>query len=220
MKPPLGVPHQSAEVCKLRKALYGLKQAPRACYEKLSTFITSLVFVLPINIPSALLVKNLSVGRILLSLYVDDMIITGDDCDGIELLKAKSSHCFAKKDLGLLCHFLDIEVASSLKEILISWKSKKQYVLSRSSTQAVTTSEIVWLRCLLADIDTLSKPHCGPHFRFLIYNTHVSCLSVAFLGRAKHGPDAFISSDVETIMCRFLKMKSRQSSKKVYVIIQ
>ncbi|GKA46038.1 gag-pol polyprotein [Tanacetum coccineum] len=31
MKPPLAIPHQSGEVCKLRKALYGLKQAPRAC---------------------------------------------------------------------------------------------------------------------------------------------------------------------------------------------
>ncbi|GKB75843.1 uncharacterized mitochondrial protein-like protein [Tanacetum coccineum] len=116
MKPPLGVPHQSAEVCKLRKALYGLKQAPHAWYEKLSTFITSLVFV-PSHHDSALFVKRSSVGRILLSLYVDDMIITGDDCDRIKLLKAKSSHCFAKKDLGLLCHFLGIEAASSPKEL-------------------------------------------------------------------------------------------------------
>ncbi|GKB54522.1 uncharacterized mitochondrial protein-like protein [Tanacetum coccineum] len=45
-----------------------------------------------------------------------------------------------------------------LGDSLLSWKSKKQDVLSKSSTKAeyrakaVTTSEIVWLRWLLADI--------------------------------------------------------------------
>ncbi|GJW58994.1 retrovirus-related pol polyprotein from transposon TNT 1-94 [Tanacetum coccineum] len=115
MKPHLGVPHQSGEVYKLEKALYGLKQAPRAWYEKFSIVVTSLRFVASHH-DSALFVKRSSAGRILLSLYVDDMIITGDDCDGIELLKAELSLHFAMKDLGLLHYFLGIEVASSSKD--------------------------------------------------------------------------------------------------------
>ncbi|GJW31986.1 uncharacterized mitochondrial protein-like protein [Tanacetum coccineum] len=57
-----------------------------------------------------------------------------------------------------------------LSDCLISWKSKKQDVISKSSTEAeyramvVTTSEIVWLRWLLANMDvpaSLSTPlHC------------------------------------------------------------
>ncbi|KAJ0433139.1 putative RNA-directed DNA polymerase [Helianthus annuus] len=119
MTPPPGIAHQPGEVCRLRKALYGLKQAPRAWFEKFSTVITSLGFV-PSNHDSALFTRCTSAGRILLSLYVDDMIITGDDYEGIESLKRDLAHRFAMKDLGMLRYFLGIEVAQSQKGYLLS----------------------------------------------------------------------------------------------------
>ncbi|KAJ9567342.1 LOW QUALITY PROTEIN: hypothetical protein OSB04_003308 [Centaurea solstitialis] len=119
MTPPPGVAHKPGEVCRLRKALYGLKQAPRAWFEKFSTVITSLGFT-PSNHDSALFVRCTGAGRILLSLYVDDMIITGDDHDGIESLKQELTHRFAMKDLGTLRYFLGIEVAQSKKGYLLS----------------------------------------------------------------------------------------------------
>ncbi|KAL5835116.1 hypothetical protein ACOSQ4_014613 [Xanthoceras sorbifolium] len=88
MVSPPGVSHNLGEVCKLKKSLYGLKQALRAWFEKFSTVITSLGFSSS-NHDSALFVKCTNGGRILLSLYVDDMIITGDDVDGIALLKSE-----------------------------------------------------------------------------------------------------------------------------------
>ncbi|KAK2455409.1 putative mitochondrial protein [Trifolium repens] len=86
MVPPPGVSHNQEEVCKLKKALYGLKQAPRAWFEKFSTVITSLGFRFS-DYDSTLFVRTTSHGRILLSLYVDDMVITGNDADGIDDLK-------------------------------------------------------------------------------------------------------------------------------------
>ncbi|KAL4569000.1 hypothetical protein LXL04_024626 [Taraxacum kok-saghyz] len=57
-------------------------------------------------------------GRFFLSLYVDNMIITGDDHD--ESLKRDLSYRFTTKDLGLLRYFLGIEVAQSSKGYLLS----------------------------------------------------------------------------------------------------
>ncbi|GJV92550.1 gag-pol polyprotein [Tanacetum coccineum] len=131
MKPPPGVSYKPGKVCKLRKALYGLKQAPRAWYEKFETIVTSLGFVSSHH-DSVLFVKQSSVGRILLSLYVDDMIITGDDYIGIELLKLELAHRFAMKDLGLLHYNLGIQVASSPKGYLLSQSKYIGVLLDRA----------------------------------------------------------------------------------------
>nr|GEY66951.1 hypothetical protein [Tanacetum cinerariifolium] len=182
------------EVCKLQKALYGLKHAPRAWYEKFSTIVTSFRFVSSHH-DSALFVKRSSVEHILLPLYVDDMIITRDDCNGIESLKAELYRRFAMKDLGLLHYFLDNRISNIpiyakakytpidddplpdpslyhnivgslvylivtrpdityvihisttgfcgfLGDSFISWKSKKQDVLSKSSTKVEYRAKI------------------------------------------------------------------------------
>ncbi|GKC02574.1 integrase, partial [Tanacetum coccineum] len=109
----------SRKVRNLRKTLYSLKQAPRAWYEKFTIVVTSLGFVSSDH-DSTLFVKQSSAGCTLLLLYVDDMIITRDDCVRIKSLKLELAHSFATKDLSLLCYFLGIEVASSPKGYLLS----------------------------------------------------------------------------------------------------
>jgi hypothetical protein len=78
MVPLPSVSHDFGYVCKLKKALYGLKQAPRAWFEKFYVVISSFGFVSSSH-DSALFIKCTDVGRIIMSLYVDDMIITSDD---------------------------------------------------------------------------------------------------------------------------------------------
>ncbi|CAL8083072.1 unnamed protein product [Prunus armeniaca] len=131
MVPPPGVLHNPREVCRLRKALYGLKQAPRAWFEKFSAVIGSLGFQSSAHDP-ALFVRSTSVGRILLLLYVDDMILTGDDLDGITQLKLALHDRFEIKDLGPLHYFLGIEVASSPKGYLLSQSKYATDVLQKA----------------------------------------------------------------------------------------
>ena len=82
IQPPPGLSVDSNKVCRLRRALYGLKQAPRAWFAKFSSTIFRLGYTAS-PYDSALFLRRTDKGTILLILYVDDMIITGDDFSGI-----------------------------------------------------------------------------------------------------------------------------------------
>jgi len=67
------------KVYKLRKALYGLKQAPRAWYNKIENYFSREGFERCIC-EHTLFTKSKEGGKILIvSLYVDDLIYTGND---------------------------------------------------------------------------------------------------------------------------------------------
>ena len=63
---------------------------------------------------------------IYLIVYVDDIVITGSDQDGIQKLKQHLFSHFQTKDLGKLKYFLGIEVAQSNYGVVIS---QRKYTL-------------------------------------------------------------------------------------------
>ena len=73
--------------CKLKKTLYGLKQTPKSWYIKIDTFFAHKRFVKSKNDPN-LYVRKDETGKVaLVSLYVDDLIITGNASKLIENIK-------------------------------------------------------------------------------------------------------------------------------------
>ena len=69
---------------------------------------------------SALFTHTSPRGRTALLLYVDDMILTGDDSTHIAFVKQKLCETFLMTDLGPLRYFLGIEVTSDLEGYRLS----------------------------------------------------------------------------------------------------
>jgi len=65
-------------------------------------------------------VKCIDSSRIIISLYINNMIITGDDIDDILFLKTKLARQFEMKDFGYLQYLLGIEIAYSPRDYLLS----------------------------------------------------------------------------------------------------
>ncbi|WKA12737.1 hypothetical protein VitviT2T_030094 [Vitis vinifera] len=131
MQPPLGLSIESNKVCHLRRALYGLKQAPRAWFAKFSSIIFHLGYTAS-PYDSALFLRRTDKGTILLLLYVDDMIITGDDLSGIQELKDFLSQQFEMKDLGHLSYFLGLEITHSTDGLYITQAKYASDLLSQA----------------------------------------------------------------------------------------
>lgn len=95
-------------VCKLKKSLYGLRQASRQWYAKLSTALRSKgCFHSPNHY--SLFLKKSSSSITIVEIYVDDILVTGDDIGEIRCLNEFLHHQIKIKDLGLLHFLLGIE---------------------------------------------------------------------------------------------------------------
>ncbi|XP_031120833.1 uncharacterized protein LOC116024069 [Ipomoea triloba] len=110
MKLPPGMSMIAAhEVCKLRRSLYGLKQAPRAWFEKFRNTLLTFSFTQS-QYDSSLFFHKTTTGMVFLLVYVDDIIITGNDNGLITKLQNMLSSTFKMKDLGHLTYFLGLQV--------------------------------------------------------------------------------------------------------------
>ncbi|WVZ93221.1 hypothetical protein U9M48_039219 [Paspalum notatum var. saurae] len=139
-QPPPGYSVPEGMVCRLHRSLYGLKQAPRSWFQRFASVVTAVGFSASAHDPG-LFVHILSRGHTLLLLYVDDMIITGDDPQFIAFVKAHLSEQFLMSNLGPLRYFLGIEVSSAHEGFYLSQKIYIQGLLDRASITDHKTEE-------------------------------------------------------------------------------
>ncbi|KAL8093307.1 hypothetical protein AgCh_035258 [Apium graveolens] len=237
MKVPEGVPHKVNQVCRLKKSLYGLKQASREWFFKLLQELLFQGYTQSKN-DYSLFMKNCNGLTTIVAVYVDDIILTGDNQVEIECLKSHLDKVFSIKDLddpelyrslvGKLNYLTNTRqnlsyVVQTLSQFLhnprlphlhalnhtlryvahtigqgillkasntlkvqafsdsdwaslilfgnspVSWKSKKQSTVSRSSFEAeyramaATASEITWLVRLLEEFGVTDLAHVTLH---------------------------------------------------------
>lgn len=119
MLPPLGCRRQGENVvCQLHKSLYGLKQASISWFREFSSAIHTIGFCQS-KADYSLFTQVNGTSLAIILLYIDDMVITGNNEAEIKNLKAFLSSQFRIKDLGPLKYFLGVEVARSKAGIII-----------------------------------------------------------------------------------------------------
>jgi len=148
--PPGYTSTKPGTVCRLQRALYGLKQSPRAWFGRFSMAMRKYGFQQS-NSDHTLFLKKQQGKVTVLIIYVDDMIITGDDEEEIKRLQEQLFTEFEMKNLGGLKYFLGIEVARSKRGIFLS---QRKYVLD-------LLTEVGMLDCKPADTPTVQNQKLG-----------------------------------------------------------
>ena len=118
-------------VCKLHKSIYGLKQASRQWNSKLSKFLQEIGFQQSKS-DYSLFTKSSDDKFTALLVYVDDIIIGGQDLKEIDVVKKQLQNKFKIRDLGTLKYFLGLEIARNSSGIHISQKKYASEIIQEA----------------------------------------------------------------------------------------
>ena len=105
-------------VRKLQKSLYGLKQASGQWNEKLTLVLTAYGFVQS-KADYSLFTKHFAFGLTAILVYVDDLVLTGDELTKITSIKGLLDEKFSIKDIANMKFFLGMEIAWSKEGITL-----------------------------------------------------------------------------------------------------
>lgn len=111
-------------VCKLNKSLYGLKQSPHTWFDRFSKVIKKPGYIQG-QADHTMFIKHQNKEKItILIVYVDDIIVTGNDCDEVERIKQMMATEFevTASRVEVLQPFLGMEVARSKRGIFV-WQT-------------------------------------------------------------------------------------------------
>ncbi|CAH9089473.1 unnamed protein product [Cuscuta europaea] len=130
MEPSPGyLPNNDNSVCKLLKSIYGLKQASRQWYFKLSEAL-KLSGYTQSQADFSLFTKVNNTSFTVILLYLDDLILAGNDMNEINAIKSFLHQKFTIKDLGKLKYILGIEIARSKTGIILNQRKYTLDILS------------------------------------------------------------------------------------------
>jgi hypothetical protein len=93
----------------VEEVLYGLKQSPRMWYHNFDAYILGLGF-LRSKVDYYVYSKHVGNNFIYVVLYVDDMLLIGNNKEIIKDVKAQLSYKFYLKDIGVVNLILGMEI--------------------------------------------------------------------------------------------------------------
>ena len=97
------------KVCKLQRSIYGLVQASRSWNKRFDSVIKAFGFIQTFG--EACIYKKVSGSSVaFLILYVDDILLIGNDVQMLESAKDSLKNSFSMKDLGEAAYILGIKI--------------------------------------------------------------------------------------------------------------
>ncbi|GKC33212.1 retrotransposon protein, putative, ty1-copia subclass, partial [Tanacetum coccineum] len=114
-------PKYPNRVCKIKRSIYGLKQASRQWNKRFDDEIKKFRFNQKRDEPCVYVKANGSYVTFLV-LYVDDILITGNNISMLQDVKSYFGRCFAMKDLGEAAYILGIKIYRDRSKRLIMSK--------------------------------------------------------------------------------------------------
>jgi Reverse transcriptase (RNA-dependent DNA polymerase) len=166
-----------SHVCKLHKALYGLKQSPRAWYHKLKETLLRFGFTTSTSDPSLFIFRH-DKNIAYLLVYVDDIVLTGNNVSLLQHFTHMLDQSFTIKDLGDLHFFLGIEVSKHEQGLLLTQSSYIYSILDRAHMQGAKPVTIP-----MATGTPLSKTVGEPLTDQHLYRSIVGALQYAIITR-------------------------------------
>lgn len=206
--------NENERIVKLNKSLYGLKKSPKYWNEKFNSVITKEGFASS-KCDSCFYSRCNSNSQTYVLLYVDDILIFGNDEKQICDLKSKLNKEFKMKDLGLVSNFLGINVKQDLENNITTLDQKEylENVLKRfdmqdckpMSTPMDPNSTEIFKNCKL---DKNSENLCRQIIGCLMYAVCGTrpdlCVALSILSRYQNRADNVLLTALKRVL-RYVK---------------
>ncbi|KAK8694592.1 hypothetical protein V6N13_072140 [Hibiscus sabdariffa] len=164
-------PENVGKVCKLQRSIYGLKQASRSWNLHFNEAIQEFGFIRNEDEPCVYKKFSGSIVSFLI-LYVDDILIIGNDVPTLQSIKTWLSICFSMKDLGEVAYILGVKIyrdrSRRLPELSnalsmtsryqanpVSWKSSKQDTVPEYIAASEAAKEAVWIKKFITGLGVI-----------------------------------------------------------------
>ena len=183
-------PEDSGKVCKLQRSIYGLKQASRSWNQRFDEVIKEFGFIQ--NIDEPCVYKKVSGSTVVfLVLYVDDILLIGNDIPTLQSVKSWLGKSFSMKDLGEANYILGIRIYRDRSKRLIGL-SQSTYIdkmLHRFSMQESKRGNIPMSHGIHLSRDLCPRTQDQrDHMSKIPYASAIGCMPCYVLDRMCHLP--------------------------------
>ncbi|WVZ93229.1 hypothetical protein U9M48_039227 [Paspalum notatum var. saurae] len=184
----------SNRVLRLRKALYGLRQAPRAWNAKLDASLAQLGFQRSSS-EHGIYTRGHGDSRLIIGVYVDDLIISGASGEEISCFKQEMKSIFSMSDLGLLSYYLGIEVSQGRDGITLCQAAYAKKLLERCGLAHCNAAKVPMEERMKLSRHSISPTVNATEYRrvigglrYLIHTRPDLAYSVGYLSRFMEEP--------------------------------